>query len=379
MRKTIFKWHSVMALIALLPLAIMSVTGSMLVFKFEIDSLLMPEQATLSYQTAPERKPMTTLVDYVATSHPNYEIGSWEIFNDGYEADRVYLLKHGTDTWYKTYLDPYAGKMLSEPVGIHSDFTDFILHLHYTLLLDDISDTFPHLGLIIGLIVAILFTLLGISGLIIYRRFWRRFFSFRRSAPRLIVMSELHKLVGIWSSPVLLALGITGTYFNAAEYYHEAFEHHEEAHHIVSDKMFNHGLNFDAMMTQSHAAITGFKPTYWLFPFEPEQSNITIFGSVDDANPFISNYAATVSFDAETGEHAYSFDIREAAALDRLIDSFRKLHFGHFAGLSSKIIWCVMGLAPVLLGLTGLYMWWQRRAKKRRSRANRSNRVQAYS
>ena len=144
MRKTIFKWHSVMALIALLPLAIMSVTGSMLVFKFEIDSLLMPEQATLSYQTVPERKPMTTLVDYVTTSHPNYEIGSWEIFDDGYEADRVYLLKHGTDTWYKTYLDPYAGKMLSEPVGIHSDFTDFILHLHYTLLLDDLSDTFPH-------------------------------------------------------------------------------------------------------------------------------------------------------------------------------------------------------------------------------------------
>ncbi|WMO16086.1 PepSY-associated TM helix domain-containing protein [Pseudoalteromonas piscicida] len=347
MRKTLFKWHSAMALIAILPLAVMSVTGSMLVFKFEIDSLLLPKQATLTYQDQDvQRQPMKVLVNYVADTHPNYEIGSWEIFDDGYEADRVYLLKHDTDTWFKTYLDPYAGKMLSEPVGIHSDFTDFILHLHYTLLLDDVSKTFPHMGVVIGLAVAILFTLLGVSGLVIYRRFWRRFFSFRRQAPRLVMMSDLHKVIGIWSAPVLLALGITGVYFNAVEYYHEAFEHQEDEHHIVSHAMFNHSLDFDAMMAQSHRAVDGLKPTYWLFPFEPEQTSITIFGSVADANPFISNYAATVSFDAQSGKQTFAYDIRTASTVDRVIDSFRKLHFGHFAGLTSKIIWCIMGLAP---------------------------------
>ncbi|MEJ6475217.1 PepSY-associated TM helix domain-containing protein [Pseudoalteromonas piscicida] len=372
MRKTLFKWHSAMALIALLPLVIMSITGSMLVFKFEIDSVLLPEQATLSYQDRDvQRKTMNELVEYVANVHPNYEIGSWEIFDDGYEADRVYLLKHGTNTWFKTYLDPYAGEMLSTPVGIHSDFTDFILHLHYTLLLDHISETFPHMGVVIGLVVAILFTLLGISGLIIYRRFWRRFFSFRRSAPRLIVMSELHKLIGIWSAPVLLALGITGVYFNAVEYYHEAFEHQEEVPHVVNQAMFNRALDFDAMMQQSHQVVDGLKPTYWLFPFEPEQKNITIFGSVNDANPFISNYAATVSFDAQSGEQTFAYDIRTASMLDRLVDSFRKLHFGHFAGLASKIIWCIMGAAPVLLGFSGLYLWWQRKRKRRQSKVNR--------
>lgn len=372
MRKTLFKWHSAMALIAILPLAVMSVTGSMLVFKFEIDSLLLPKQATLTYQDQNvQRQPMNALVNYVADTHPNYEIGSWEIFDDSYEADRVYLLKHGTDTWFKTYLDPYAGKMLSEPVGIHSDFTDFILHLHYTLLLDDVSKTFPHMGVVIGLAVAILFTLLGVSGLVIYRRFWRRFFSFRRQAPRLVMMSDLHKVIGIWSAPVLLALGITGVYFNAVEYYHEAFEHQEDEHHIVSHAMFNHSLDFDAMMTQSHRAVDGLKPTYWLFPFEPEQTSITIFGSVADANPFISNYAATVSFDAQSGKQTFAYDIRTASTVDRVIDSFRKLHFGHFAGLTSKIIWCIMGLAPVLLGFTGLYLWWQRKRKKLKSKKNR--------
>ncbi|MDW7549025.1 PepSY domain-containing protein [Pseudoalteromonas sp. SCSIO 43201] len=373
MRKTLFKWHSLMALIAMLPLLIISLTGSMLVFKFEIDSILLKDQATLNYVGQDiQRKPMKELVNLVADAHPNYEIGSWELFDDGYEADRVYLLKHGTDTWFKTYLDPYQGEMLSTPVGIHSDFTDFILHLHYTLLLNDSNRYFPNMGVAIGLFIAILFTFLGASGLIIYRRFWRRFFSFRRHTPRVILFSELHKLIGIWSAPVLLCLGITGVYFNAVDYYHEAFEHDEADHHIVSQAMFNRTLDFDAMMAQSLDAIGGFTPTYWLFPFEPQQKHITIFGSVADTNPFISNYASTVSFDATTGAQIAVYDIRTATSLERIIDSFRKLHFGHFAGLPSKIIWSLMGLAPILLGFSGVYLWWQRKRKKHQSRRLRN-------
>ena len=43
MRKTLFKIHSWIALIAIIPLIVISITGSVLVFKSEIDGLLMPE------------------------------------------------------------------------------------------------------------------------------------------------------------------------------------------------------------------------------------------------------------------------------------------------------------------------------------------------
>ena len=45
-------------------------------------------------------------------------------------------------------------------------------------------------------------------------------------------------------------------------------------------------------------------------------------------------------------------------------DSFRKLHFGYFLGLPSKILWCILGLSPVILACTGLYLYWFRRRKK---------------
>jgi uncharacterized iron-regulated membrane protein len=37
-----------------------------------------------------------------------------------------------------------------------------------------------------------------------------------------------------------------------------------------------------------------------------------------------------------------------------------RLHFGRFGGLTTKLIWTVLGVAPVALVVTGLWMWWNR-------------------
>jgi hypothetical protein len=36
------------------------------------------------------------------------------------------------------------------------------------------------------------------------------------------------------------------------------------------------------------------------------------------------------------------------------------LHVGNFAGLPVKVLWAVLGLAPPLLFVTGVIMWWHR-------------------
>jgi uncharacterized iron-regulated membrane protein len=50
-------------------------------------------------------------------------------------------------------------------------------------------------------------------------------------------------------------------------------------------------------------------------------------------------------------------------------DITRKLHFGYFAGIWSKVIWCISGLSPVLLAITGLLMYLLRRSPKKQRRA----------
>lgn len=45
---------------------------------------------------------------------------------------------------------------------------------------------------------------------------------------------------------------------------------------------------------------------------------------------------------------------------DQFLYWLAQAHFGRFSGLGVKTVWTILGLAPVLLFITGLVMWWQR-------------------
>jgi len=368
MRKTLFKIHSWVALIALIPLLVISITGSVLVFKSEIDGLLMPDSHFVVQQQA-NRLPIDTLITKTQKTYPEYVVGSWEIFNDN-TADRVYLIKRGTEDWYKFHLDQYTGNILSEPVGTSHYFTDWFLDLHYTFLLNDLKSLPGQTGTVLGFFFAVFFLVLGITGLIIYRKFWQRLFSVRWRATLQIVLSDIHKMTGVIGSPIIIILAITGGYFNGAVWYHEVIEHAEEEHFVLTKNLYNEEVSFQHVLDDSQKQIPSFNGTFLVMPLEPNE-NITLFGEVDTSNPLASEYANTVTYNKLTGEHMANWDIREVGVGWQVIDSFRKLHFGYFAGLISKIIWCVIGLSPVWLGGTGFYLWFTRRKRKKQSQKNR--------
>jgi uncharacterized iron-regulated membrane protein len=368
MRKTLFKIHSWVALIALIPLLVISITGSVLVFKSEIDGLLMPDSHFV-VQQQDNRLPIDTLITKTQKTYPEYVVGSWEIFNDN-TADRVYLIKRGTEDWYKFHLDQYTGNILSEPVGTSHYFTDWFLDLHYTFLLNDLKSLPGQTGTVLGFFFAVFFLVLGITGLIIYRKFWQRLFSVRWRATLQIVLSDIHKMTGVIGSPIIIILAITGGYFNGAVWYHEVIEHAEEEHFVLTKNLYNEEISFQHVLDDSQKQIPTFNGTFLVMPLEPDE-NITLFGEVDTSNPLASEYANTVTYNKLTGEHMANWDIREVGVGWQVIDSFRKLHFDYFAGLISKIIWCVIGLSPVWLGGTGFYLWFTRRKRKKQSQKNR--------
>ncbi|GAA6203895.1 PepSY-associated TM helix domain-containing protein [Thalassotalea sp. SU-HH00458] len=355
MRKKLFKWHSVSALIALIPLMVIAVTGSILVFKVEIDTWLMPEHMTVNADETTPRLNLNTLINKVETANPQFLMGSWELFDDKSRADTAYIIEKATGHWYKLYLNQYTGELLSKPVTVVHDITDWLLSLHYTFLLD-------FTGTVLGSIFAIILLFLGISGIILYRQFWKKLFTLRFKAARRIFYSDVHKFIGIISSPVLIILAITGGYFNIAAVVHEVSEH-IEPHPLLTKPLYSQNIDFQRLVDKSQKDIKGFNPTYFIFPFEPEL-HITFFGEVPTANPLISEYASTVTYDRVSGELMAALDIRTQSTITVVIDTFRKLHFGYFAGIPSKIIWCVLGLTPLWLALTGLYFYWFRKRKR---------------
>lgn len=237
--------------------------------------------------------------------------------------------------------------------------TDWLLELHYSFLL--------HVkGASVGFVAALIMLFLGISGMIIYRKFWRKLFTLRLKAVRRILFSDIHKMVGIISSPVLIIIAFTGAYWNISGIIHEVTEHGDGEHVYISKPLHSPDISFEALRLTAHQAIDSYQANYLAMPHEVDR-DITFYGEVDSSNPLNSEYGSMVSFDKTSGKLLSATDIREAPFLHVFLDSFRKLHFGYFGGLITRIIWCILGLMPVLLAFTGFYLYWQRKHAKRRS------------
>jgi uncharacterized iron-regulated membrane protein len=62
---------------------------------------------------------------------------------------------------------------------------------------------------------------------------------------------------------------------------------------------------------------------------------------------------------------------------DKLIQWLYYIHFGNFGGWPVKVIWTLLGFAPVLLFFTGLIMWWNRVLSPEARRARRAGKLRS--
>ncbi len=358
--KLLFRIHSWSALAACLPLLLICLTGSVLVFKHEVDSLLMRDKVRV--EPLSQRQNLDTLRNLVNDTYPSHEVVGWALFQDPARADLVYVMAHGSSDWSYLLLDQYRAEVLAPVVSTTHYFTDWLLELHYTLLLHDA-------GLLLSGLVAVILCLLGVTGLWLHRSFWKNLFTLRTKARRVLYYSDLHKLIGAYASPVLLVLGFTGAYWNLTHFAHEVEEHASgEEHYKMQTRLYNDELSLQALHDRSERALPDFDATYISLPWEPSQG-IRFFGDVNSSNPLLSQYASSVHFDAYTGEQKSVYDIRGQGLQAKTFDSFRRLHFGDFAGLPSRIVWCLFGLAPTVLAFTGISLWLTRRPQRRRAAA----------
>ena len=373
MNKILFKIHGTLALFAVVPLLVICLTGSILVFKHEIDWLLIGDKVRVDKMlVGNDRLELDTLLSHVNDAAPDYEAVGWVWFLDKARSDIIYLVEKGTSDWSYLLLNQYTGDILAAPQPLDHFFTDWLLELHVNFLLHDA-------GLAVTSLFAVALLALGITGLILYRGFWKRFFTLRWNSRLIFYFSDLHKMTGVIASPVLVIVAFTGIWWNVTSLLHEIDEHSDgKEHHVMQERLYNDALSLDALQAAARSEIQGFEATYLTMPYEPGV-NFDFYGKVPTGNFLLSQYSSMVSYDAQTGEHLSTFDIRQAGLGAKIVDSYRRLHFGDFAGLASRILWAILGLAPALLAVTGITLWAKRRSMRKRSRDKRKARFKAVS
>lgn len=355
MTKRLWQIHSWMGLVAGLGLLVIGVTGSLLVFAKELETVFNPKFMRVE-QVPSERLSLDQLLAAASRELPGYEVAGWLIRHDDPQlADVLYLIRHDTDQWRVGILDPYTGEILATPREYTATLTGWLLELHYQFFAD-------HAGMIITAVLAVLLCGLGVTGLWLYREFWRNFIRLRWRASGRIFFSDLHKTVGISSVAFNLVLGFTGAYWNVTHVVGEWVNDEHDQPKVVG-RMYGDAISLESIVAEGEHRIPGFRANFISLPNEAG-APITLWGKVKSSNPFRGTYGSTVVFDAQNGAFKQASDIRKAGLWAQFVDMFEPVHYGNFGGLPVKILWCAGGLAPGILGVSGFLIWWKRGRKR---------------
>ncbi|MCH6256320.1 PepSY domain-containing protein [Puniceicoccaceae bacterium K14] len=358
MHKQLWKLHSWTGLICGLALLVIGLTGSILVFHQEITNTLYP-QSTLNdnYSSKEDRLPLSQLTEIVENRFPDFWIRGWLFNHDPSNRDSAYVMKRGDDEWHLLYVDPYNGNVSEQPVPTNETLYGWFIDLHYTFFAD-------HIGMGIVGIFALGFLFLSFTGIYLHRPFFKNLFRLRWGKSARIFCSDLHKAIGIGTVPVNFLLGLTGAYWNIAHLAHELIEHAgEEEHHAIEFEYSPYREQIGKLHSIAEETIPGYSLNYIYFPTK-EEPIFYLYGQHEGAGVFRSLYGSHIWVPADSGEVTYSLDLRNAGLWAQIVDAFEPLHFGNFGGLLTKVLWCIAGLSPAALSISGTLIWWKRRRRK---------------
>jgi uncharacterized iron-regulated membrane protein len=203
-------------------LAVIGLTGSVLVFWQELDHSL---NRTLYYTTA-QSSSLKSLDEILASGEQAAPQGWESIWLEvPQQADGNYVFAFGYPhsslppeqaQSLNIAVDPYTAKVVGQRVFYHAwnplkhSLVGFFFKLHYALFLGET-------GVMLVGILAVLFIVSALSGLIIWWSLtgnWRRVLTIKRRASIERFNHDLHQTAGFYSLIVLLALLISGCYFN---------------------------------------------------------------------------------------------------------------------------------------------------------------------
>lgn len=354
-RRRLWQLHSWLGLVAGLGLLVIGLTGSLLVFRDQVEAAFNPALIRIATPTAP-RLSLDTLLAHVHRQLPDYELAGWtprEPSERNY-ADFLYVIRRGSDQWQVATLDPTTGAVLATPRAYTATLSGWLLDLHYEFLAD-------HTGMAIAGLWGGLLCALGLTGVWLYREFWKNVFTLRWRRGARILFSDLHKFAGITSVAFNLIVGLTGAYWNLTHVIDE-WLHGEPPSPKMARRLYASTLSLDALAADANQRLPGFRPHFISLPSGPD-TGITLWGAVEPRSRWRSPYGSTISYHATTFAPTATSDLRVASAWAQVVDSFRPLHFGTFGGLPVKLLWCLGGLAPGVLAVTGFAIWRLRRRR----------------
>jgi uncharacterized iron-regulated membrane protein len=213
-----------------------------------------------------------------------------------------------------------------------------------------------------------------ITGLVIYKSFWQAFTrpKLRVNQGKKTLLTDLHRLAGVWSLWFLILMSITGLwYLLQAILWHADYDIEPHAPIATVEQLppTHQAAVVEKITLASALAIANirfpdFKGTYLMLP-EHNRDTYKLYGSGDFV--FYDKYSYGVIVNPWTGDIVAERTPDKMMVLQTLSHIADPLHYGTIGGIWTKIIWFVFGVFLTGMSITGFLIWGSRTVKAGRS------------
>jgi uncharacterized iron-regulated membrane protein len=366
LRSILGKVHLWIGLALCLPLAVIGITGSILVFEPELQALERP-----ALPPRPADAPTAPVAAIVATARAAAPADYVAMF---YTAPRaatdvatVRLApagRPGPGAGLEIFVNPVSLSLLG-PHEASSGLVRQIFLLHANLLSRDRSgrDIVGWLG------IAML--ALGTSGLVLWwprGGQWRRAFTIRRGARGFRFHRELHGAAGIWGLVVFFIVSFSGVYLAFPQAVGSLLSTRDirpgAAAIRVTPVPTAQPLDIDGAIAVAREVVPDGILRSVALPARPDQPIRVALAHGGDRE---GAPVATVFVDPWTRSVVELRDPRAFSAGERFVAWQRALHVGGGLGWIWRILVFLSGFLPLLFAVTGVAMWLAKRRLRRGS------------
>lgn len=365
LRKLVLNVHLVLGLTAGLLLTSAGLTGSLLVWRAEIDAALHPE--LLRVEPGPSRAPLQHAVEQVRAAFPESPVLYVRVAREPRTTHTVVV--GGTEP-RQVFVDPYRGTVLGAR-GETETFANALFHWHHTLFAGETGER------VMGATALLLLAMVA-TGLVVWwpgmRRLgqgllvkWRRAGWKRRNF-------DLHRAGGFWSTAFLVLVAVTGS----SLVFHDAYmaglnrvtgSPPRPAAPVVEPVPGAPALPLDRLVEMAMARLPGGELTVVTLP-QAATAPVVVRGKVDaELHPNGRNF---LYLHPQTGQFLAAEHALTAPAGTRAYNILYPLHIGRWGGTLTRVLYSLLGLVPLGLLVSGVLMWRNRTGGKKRTERGRT-------
>jgi len=366
MRRFWIEFHKISGLIILIPLLLQSISGSIIVFDHAIDEWLNPDILLVNPPAEAQPASLRSIMAVASSALPQTAyIQSLRKPRHHRTVYTAYPVMRETSPFHGKRMEVLINPYTAELIAVRewgSYLTSFVYLFHFTLLMGDCGSYFLGFVAILVLFNVIIGAYLGWPR---SRAAWDWLLARkRRITPLIGKLRRWHILSGLGSLPVFVVLIISGL----------SLVFHEQTEALL-DRPGAPALDIKLYPEQTinindwlPAVKKHWPDAQWMRLSQPTDTQPAAAFTIRKANdPRKTSGSSMLWLHPQSGDILAERDYAELTLRQKIAFWLFPLHSGEAFALPGRLLVFLSGLLVSVLGIAGVWLWYQRTFRPRRS------------